>query len=158
MKSVRSVQIYAIVALGMLLSGCASPKSEFVATVPMLILNSVECIRTTLGGGEDQVYLKLADGTRYPTKGTQTMVAGQTWNPGISIALTSGGSIGLFESDTVTSDDEIGTFNYNRSQPGTYTETMTGDSSIYKLTFIITQGGAGVAAPTVINNITVKTN
>ena len=117
--------------------GCASPGIEFQEQRPILRLQSVTAISTTIGSSEDQIYLQFSDCTRYPDE-DYIIMSGETWLPeGVVRDTTIAGSVSLFESDSLSSDDLIGTYEYNRTQAGTYTQTMTGDGSQYELIWVV---------------------
>jgi hypothetical protein len=86
-----------------------------------------------VGSSEDQIYFTFSNGGRHPRTEDHIILAGDTWNPNIALDATIAGSVSLYEADAISNDDLIGTFNYNRSQPGTYRQTMTGDLSEYLL-------------------------
>ncbi|WP_109259721.1 hypothetical protein [Hyphobacterium indicum] len=119
-------------------SGCATPGIEFQEQRPILRLQSVTAISTTIGSNEDQIYLQFSDGSRYPDN-NYVIRSGDTWVPeGIVLDTTVAGSVSLFESDSLSSDDLIGIYEYNRTEAGTYTQTMTGDGSRYELIWVVT--------------------
>lgn len=119
-------------------SGCATPGIEFQEQRPILRLHSLTAISTTIGSNEDQIYLQFSDGSRYPDN-NHVIRSGDTWVPeGIVLDTTVAGSVSLFESDSLSSDDLIGIYEYNRTEAGTYTQTMTGDGSRYELIWVVT--------------------
>jgi hypothetical protein len=122
--------------LGAVLTGCASPSIEFTEPKPTLRLLEVRAVSTTLGSSVDEVYLSFSDGTRFPAN-DHVIRSGETWRPPVVLDATTSGSVQLYEADSLTSDDLIGTFNYNRSQEGTYRQVMTGDSSRYELVWAV---------------------
>ena len=128
----------AILGSVLFVSGCATPGIEFQEQRPILRLHSVNAISTTIGSNEDQIYLQFSDGSRYPDS-NYVIRSGDTWVPeGIVLDTTVAGSVSLFESDSLSSDDLIGIYEYNRTEAGTYTQTMTGDGSRYELIWVVT--------------------
>ena len=119
------------------LVSCATAAIEFKEPSPVLFLQSIEAKRTTLGGGADQVYLLHSDGRRFPVEGTVEMFSGDVWQPELSFDVFEAGELSLYEYDALSSDDLIGSFQYNRSEPGLYDQTMTGDASNYRLVWEI---------------------
>jgi len=125
----------ALGALSLLLwlSACSTATIEFEPPRPKLYLNAVTAVSTTVGSNEDQIYFLFGNGERFPSSGSQVIREGQTWMPDIVVDATMAGSARLFEDDTLTGDDLIGTFNYNGGEVGVYTQTMTGGLSKYEL-------------------------
>ena len=120
------------------LSACTRVDLPGALSEPKLLLISVKAIRPTSGSNTDTVYLKLSNNKRYPLGQikTQTMQAGTIWRPNFFTSASERGSIVLFEADSVTSDDEIGRITIKGSEkPGSYKKRMTGDGSIYEVTY-----------------------
>lgn len=137
-KKLQYICTASLFSLLLFLIGCTANTSRFVpAPEPIVTIVSVKCIKTTIGSDEDDVYIYLHNGKRYPTgKATQTMRAGTVWKPNIFTPANETGSIQLLEGDAITDDDPIGIFRYNeKTQAGRYTETMTGDFSVYEVVF-----------------------
>lgn len=134
----RNLVVGALIAPMIFLAGCATPGIEFQEQRPILRLQSVTVISTTIGSNEDQVYFRFSDGSRYPDN-DYVINSGDTWVPsGIALDTTIAGSVSLYESDPISRDDLIGIFEYNRTEAGTYTQTMTGDGSRYELIWVVT--------------------
>ena len=127
----------ALLVPAIILVSCATPSIEFQEQRPILRLQSVTAVSTTLGSDEDQIYFRFSDGSRYPDN-DYVINSGDTWVPeGIALDTTIAGSVSLYESDPISSDDLIGIFEYNRTEAGTYTQTMTGDGSRYELIWVV---------------------
>jgi hypothetical protein len=132
----RKELVAAACLLGTMLSGCAAPSIEFEEPKPTLRLVGVRAVSTTLGSNTDDVYFAFSDGSRFPAE-SHVIRTGDVWRPSIVLDATKSGSVQLFEADSITSDDLIGTFNYNRNESGTYRQTMTGDGSRYELIWVV---------------------
>lgn len=128
----------AISVSALLVASCATPGIEFQEQRPILRLESVTALSTTIGGDEDQIYLQFSDGSRYPDN-DYVIRSGEIWMPeGVVRDTTVAGSVSLYESDSLSRDDLIGIYEYNRTEAGTYTQTMTGDGSRYQLVWVVT--------------------
>lgn len=148
--------------LGLLTAGCnttANPVSSFTPPSNTLYLTSIRCVRTTTGGGEDQIYVKHLGSThgvkKYPTQGkAYAMKAGDVWSPDLSTNAEKKGIIQILEFDSNSGHDLIGTFSFDNNAVGTYNEKMVGDGSIYEVEFVVVPAGKPrPAVPSTQSNI-----
>ena len=103
---------------------------------PIVLIESIKCIRATFGSDEDQIYIALSNGERLPfdSRKIRQMKAGDIWKPHFFTSAVDNGSISLMESDSITDDDQIGIFHYDYTKGiGRHVEIMAGDGGVYEV-------------------------
>lgn len=100
----------------------------------------IECVDTTTGPGDDEIfYDTIVDGsntTRYPSSSTEKMGDSSKWKPDQSYPFSNSFEFQLWEEDSVTQNDKIGSFSLTTSSAtGQHTKTLDGDGGTYKVTY-----------------------
>lgn len=104
---------------------------------------TIEAIKLTgFLGLPDQLFLSFAGGNRFPERGTKPhkIKKGESWALEGSFPLERSSSFRVMEHDPVGGHDEIGTIDLG-TEPGTFTQTLTGDKSEYKITYTLAVAG-----------------
>lgn len=104
----------------------------------------VECVKLTgrLGLGlPDQLFLRFNTGQRFPEGKSEiySIKKGESWVVDQSFAFDQPVSFQLREFDDIGGSDNIGTIDIGEA-PGTFTKTLGGDASDYKVTYTLTVG------------------
>lgn len=104
----------------------------------------VECIKLTgrLGLGlPDQLFLRFNTGQRFPEGKSEifSIKKGESWAVPQSFEFDQPASFQLREFDDIGGSDNIGTIDIGEA-PGTFTKTLDGDASDYKVTYTLTVG------------------
>lgn len=104
----------------------------------------VDCVKLTgrLGLGlPDQLFLRFNTGERFPEGKSEifSIKKGESWVVDKSFAFDQPVSFQLREFDDIGGSDHIGTVDLG-SEPGTFTKTLNGDASDYRVTYTLTVG------------------
>lgn len=104
----------------------------------------VECVKLTgrLGLGlPDQLFLRFNTGERFPEGSREifSIKRGESWVVDRNFAFEQPVSFQLREFDDIGGSDNIGTVDIG-SEPGTFTKTLSGDASDYRVTYTLTVG------------------
>ncbi|MDO9370452.1 MAG: caspase family protein [Sphingopyxis sp.] len=104
----------------------------------------VECVKLTgrLGLGlPDQLFLRFNTGQRYPEGKSDiySIKKGESWVVPESFEFDQPVSFQLREFDDIGGSDNIGTIDLGET-PGTFTRTLDGDASDYRVTYTLTVG------------------
>lgn len=104
----------------------------------------VEAVKLTgrLGLGlPDQLFLRFNTGERFPEGSREifSIKRGESWVVDRNFAFEQPVSFQLREFDDIGGSDNIGTVDIG-SEPGTFTKTLNGDASDYKVTYTLTVG------------------
>jgi hypothetical protein len=87
-----------------------------------IILKKLKCIKTSSGGGADDVYMKLfADGRevqRWPSRGDYDMRTGDEAFPNLQLTFNKDMKVELWEYDSTSSDDYMGAYIFSTSGTG----------------------------------------
>lgn len=102
----------------------------------------VECIKLTgrLGLGlPDQLFLRFNTGQRFPEGKSEiySIKKGESWAVNQSFEFDQPVSLQLREFDDIGGSDNIGTIDLGET-PGTFTRTLDGDASDYRVTYTLT--------------------
>ena len=105
---------------------------------------SVECVKLTgrLGLGlPDQLFLRFNTGQRFPEGKSDiySIKKGESWAVNQSFEFDQPVSLQLREFDDIGGSDNIGTIDLGDT-PGTFTRTLDGDASDYRVTYTLTVG------------------
>ncbi|SEH12071.1 Uncharacterized protein, contains caspase domain [Sphingopyxis sp. YR583] len=132
--------------------GAAAPTAITTAAPPpaaasrKFILSNirVECVKLTgrLGLGlPDQLFLRFNTGQRFPEGKSEiySIKRGESWVVPESFAFDQPVSFQLREFDDIGGSDNIGTIDIGDT-PGTFTKTLDGDASDYRVTYMVTIG------------------
>lgn len=113
---------------------------------PKYILSNirVDCVKLTgrLGLGlPDQLFLRFNTGERFPEGKSEifSIKKGESWVVDRSFSFDQPVSFQLREFDDIGGSDHIGTVDLG-SEPGTFTRTLNGDASDYRVTYTVTVG------------------
>lgn len=113
---------------------------------PQYILSNirVDCVKLTgrLGLGlPDQLFLRFNTGERFPEGKSEifSIRKGESWVVDKAFSFDQPVSFQLREFDDIGGSDHIGTVDLG-SEPGTFTKTLTGDASDYRVTYTLTVG------------------
>lgn len=103
-----------------------------------LRLNRVECFETTDGAGADDLYINVDGGRVFGVEQID-----EEESKSINVSTTFGGSmakVSLWEYDSGSGDDFIGSFFPHITQEGTgeHAVTLTGDGSHYEVFYRVT--------------------
>ncbi len=104
----------------------------------------VDCIKLTgrLGLGlPDQLFLRFNTGQRFPEGKSEiySIKKGESWAVPQSFEFDQPVSLQLREFDDIGGSDNIGTIDLGET-PGTFTKTLDGDASDYRVTYTLTVG------------------
>ena len=104
----------------------------------------VECVKLTgrLGLGlPDQLFLRFNTGQRFPEGKSEiySIKKGESWVVNQSFEFDQPVSLQLREFDDIGGSDNIGTIDLGDT-PGTFTRTLDGDASDYRVTYTLTVG------------------
>jgi uncharacterized caspase-like protein len=127
-----------------------APPAAITAAVrpagPKYILSNVrvDCVKLTgrLGLGlPDQLFLRFNTGERFPEGKSEifSIKKGESWVVDKAFSFDQPVSFQLREFDDIGGSDHIGTVDLG-SEPGTFTKTLTGDASDYRVTYTLTVG------------------
>ncbi|WP_332816563.1 caspase family protein [Sphingopyxis sp.] len=102
----------------------------------------VECVKLTgrLGLGlPDQLFLRFNTGQRFPEAKSEiySIKKGESWVVNETFEFDQAVSFQLREFDDIGGSDNIGTIDIGEA-PGTFTRTLDGDASDYKVTYTLT--------------------
>lgn len=102
----------------------------------------IECVKLTgrLGLGlPDQLFLRFNTGQRFPegAREIHSIKKGESWVVDQIFAFDQPVSFQLREFDDIGGSDNIGTVDIGNA-PGTFTRTLTGDASDYRVTYTLT--------------------
>lgn len=116
-------------------SGTAVLKSGKTVKISNVSIQNVD-LTGRLGLGADDVYLRFNNGERFPDAGNknQRFNKGDNWVIDETFELSDPVVFKVMEHDMIGGHDTIGTVVVS-STPGTYTQTMDGDSSEYIITY-----------------------
>lgn len=113
---------------------------------PKYILSNirVDCVKLTgrLGLGlPDQLFLRFNTGERFPEGKSEifSIKKGESWVVDRTFSFDQPVSFQLREFDDIGGSDHIGTVDPG-SEPGTFTKTLNGDASDYRVTYTVTVG------------------
>jgi uncharacterized caspase-like protein len=113
---------------------------------PKYVLSNirVDCVKLTgrLGLGlPDQLFLRFNTGERFPEGKSEifSIKKGESWVVDRTFAFDQPVSFQLREFDDIGGSDHIGTVDPG-SEPGTFTKTLSGDASDYRVTYTVTLG------------------
>jgi len=113
---------------------------------PKYILSNirVDCVKLTgrLGLGlPDQLFLRFNTGERFPEGKSEifSIKKGESWVVDRTFSFDQPVSFQLREFDDIGGSDHIGTVDLG-SEPGTFTRTLSGDASDYRVTYTVTVG------------------
>ncbi|PAM97138.1 hypothetical protein CJI59_36275 [Streptomyces sp. Alain-F2R5] len=103
-----------------------------------LILSTVDCYETTDGAGADDLYINVDGGRVFGVEQID-----EEESKSIGVSTTFGGAkakVSLWEYDSGSADDFIGSFFPHISQAGTgeHAVTLTGDGSHYEVFYTVT--------------------
>jgi hypothetical protein len=107
-----------------------------------MILKTITCDELSgHGPGNDEIYFTFKPDTtskkyRYPTHGHNSMDKGDVWRAGRSIYFNEQVTVELWESDSGSSDDSLGSITYKASAFQT-SATVSGDSAQYSLSAVL---------------------
>lgn len=104
----------------------------------------IECVKLTgrLGLGlPDQLFLRFNTGERFPEGKSDifSIKKGESWVVDRTFEFDQPVSFQLREFDDIGGSDNIGTIDLG-SEPGTFTKTLDGDASDYRVTYTVTVG------------------
>lgn len=123
-----------------------SPAPAPATTARKFTLSNVriDCVKLTgrLGLGlPDQLFLRFNTGQRFPEgkSDVYSIKKGESWVVNQSFAFDQPVSFQLREFDDIGGSDNIGTIDLG-SEPGTFTRTLDGDASDYRVTYMVTVG------------------
>lgn len=100
---------------------------------------SIECVKLSgFFGLPDQLFLSFEGGDRFPQRGTKpyNIKKGESWVIKDSLAFEQLASFRVMEHDPIGGHDVIGTIDIG-TEAGTFTKTMNGDKSEYKITYTL---------------------
>ncbi|MFI1062207.1 hypothetical protein ACH4TC_09960 [Streptomyces spororaveus] len=106
--------------------------------MPNVVIDSVYCAETTDGFGSDQLYIKIDDVQIY---GTEEIDAGDNRIINVGRSFGVKAKVSLWEYDSGSADDHIGSFWAHQSQVGEGQQavTLTGDDSHYDVHYTVTE-------------------
>lgn len=124
------------------IAAAAAPAAVTAARKFMLSNVRVECVKLTgrLGLGlPDQLFLRFNTGQRFPEGKSEifSIKKGESWVVPESFEFDQPVSFQLREFDDIGGSDNIGTIDIGDA-PGTFTKTLGGDASDYKVTYTLT--------------------
>jgi hypothetical protein len=104
--------------------------------MPTLVIHSLACSETTDGAGADDVFINFR-GER--VWGVVEMDAGQTVHPGVQAHFFVRGRVDVWEYDSGSDNDLIGSFwvHSNQTGRGEMAVSLSGDDSDYTLVYEI---------------------
>lgn len=125
----------------------AATAAPMPATAPRKFILSnvrVECVKLTgrLGLGlPDQLFLRFNTGQRFPEGKSEifSIKKGESWVVNQSFDFDQPVSFQLREFDDIGGSDNIGTIDLGDT-PGTFTKTLNGDASDYRVTYTVAVG------------------
>ncbi|MGN9793043.1 hypothetical protein ACTMTU_18360 [Streptomyces sp. OZ13] len=102
-----------------------------------LTINHVHCLETTDGSGADDLYINI-DGNR--VFGVQQIDSDEDPDVNVSRNFATKTKVSLWEYDSVSADDLIGSFFAHSSQAGEgeHAQALTGDGSRYDVYYTVT--------------------
>lgn len=118
----------------------AAPVAAPMAGSYVLSDVTIECIKLTgYFGRPDQLFLSFEGGDRFPARGSKpfNIKKGESWSIAESFAFEEPVSFRVMEHDQVGGHDVIGTIGIE-NESGTFTQTMNGDRSEYRITYTLT--------------------
>ena len=92
-------------------------------------------------GLPDQLFLRFNTGERFPEGKSEifSIKKGESWVVDRTFSFDQPVSFQLREFDDIGGSDHIGTVDLG-SEPGTFTKTLNGDASDYRVTYTLTVG------------------